>query len=270
MIVDGKSIAEHIAARLRKEHTDKFLAVFSVGDDAASKSFIHQKEKVARELGIDFRKYNFSENATTSDQLRKKIQDIVGEDACGGALVQLPLPCAYDTQYILDSIPKEKDVDVLSTNARADFRDGMSSIIPPPAGVVYEITRHLPMKEKIAAVVGTGRLIGTPVSLWLKEKCKELIILKKGDDFEVLRRADIVILGTGIPKLIRPDMVKKDAYIIDFGYGKENGELCGDFEAESLPEKSSISYTPTPGGTGPILVMKLMENFFIMSSQERK
>lgn len=269
MIIDGKIIAEDIAARLRKEHTDKFLAVFFVGDNEASKSFIHQKEKIAQELRIDFRVYHFSENAATNDQLRKKIQDVVREDACGGALVQLPLPREYDTQYILDSIPKEKDIDVLSTDARADFRDGISFVIPPPAGVVYEITRNLSIKEKIAAVVGTGRLIGTPVSLWLKGKCRELIVLKKGDDLGVLRRADIVILGTGIPRLIRPDMIKEDGYVIDFGYGKEDGALRGDFDVQLLPEKSSISYTPTPGGTGPILVMKLMENFFVASSRKK-
>jgi methylenetetrahydrofolate dehydrogenase (NADP+)/methenyltetrahydrofolate cyclohydrolase len=179
--------------------------------------------------------------------------------------VQLPLPEGFDVQYILDSIPKEKDIDVLSKGAVEAFYNGENRIVPPPVGVVSEITKDIVLEEKIVAVVGVGRLIGNPITGWLKGKCKELVVLRRGSDLGILKNADIVISGTGIPNLIHPDMVKGDAIIIDFGYGKKDGELCGDFDSSALSAESHITYTPTPGGTGPILVMKLMENFFSLA-----
>lgn len=266
MIIDGKSIAENITVRLREKRTDKFLAVFFVGDNAASKSFINQKEKTAHSLGIDFRVYHFLAENVTNESLRKEIENIVTDTMCGGAIVQLPLPEGFGVQYVLDSIPKEKDIDVLSKDAVEAFYGGENRIVPPPVGVVREIIKDISLEEKTVAVIGVGRLIGNPIAGWLKGKCKELTVLRRGSDLGIIKNADIVISGTGVPNLIHSDMVKEDALIIDFGYGKKDGELCGDFDFTSLPETSHIAYTPTPGGTGPVLVVKLMENFFSLAT----
>lgn len=266
MIIDGRSIAENITIQLKKKQTDKFLAVFFVGDNAASKSFINQKEKSARSLGIDFRVYHFPAEKVTNESLRKEIENIIADTICGGAIVQLPLPDGFDVQFVLDSIPREKDIDVLSKNAVEAFYNGENKIVPPPVGVVREITKNISLEEKTVAVIGVGRLIGNPIAGWLKGKCRELIVLRRGSDLGVIKNTDIVISGTGIPNLILPDMVKEDAMIIDFGYGKKDGELCGDFDSTSLQETAHIAYTPTPGGTGPILVVKLMENFLSLAA----
>ena len=119
MVIDGKKIAEGILENLKKSAKPRgFLAVFFVGENAASDSFIKQKEKIAKELGVDFRLYKFPENIT-QDGLRKEILKIAEHKTCGGAIIQLPLPSHINRQYVLNAISREKDVDVFGrTGAR--------------------------------------------------------------------------------------------------------------------------------------------------------
>lgn len=264
MEIDGKAIAEKIIERIKTRKTKKFLAVFFVGRDASSKSFINQKEKLAKMLGVDFRVYHFPEEKVTNDSLRAEIRKIITHSSCGGALIQLPLPQGFDARYVANVIPREKDIDVLGERALGAFYARRNPILPPSVGVFEEIVHFgkYDLNRATVAVVGMGLLVGKPISTWLAGNVAELYALDKGSDFEILKRADIIVCGTGIPKLISADMVKKDALVIDFGYGTVGGKVSGDFDAESVRENSEISYTPTPGGTGPILVAKLFENFF--------
>lgn len=260
MIIDGRKIALGIIERLKKQSVPQvFLAAFFVGDDKNSESFLKQKEKIAKELGVDFRIYKFPENISEND-LKEEILKIVSQKECCAAIIQLPLPSNINRQNILNAIPKEKDIDVLSDKSLG------GNILPPAVGVVEEILKTLNYKleTKKIAVVGLGYLVGQPISKWLKGKCAELYCLDIGSDLAVLKQADLVILGTGQMGLIKPDMVKNDALVIDFGYGMVNGKISGDFGSELLVPglESLVSYTPTPGGTGPILVAKLFENFY--------
>jgi methylenetetrahydrofolate dehydrogenase (NADP+)/methenyltetrahydrofolate cyclohydrolase len=263
MTIDGKKIASEISENLKKcGAPNKFLAAFLVGDDAASVSFLKQKERAAKELGIDFRIYRFPEK-TTQDELRKEILKITGHKNCGGAIVQLPLPTHINRQYVLNVIPREKDIDVLGERALGAFYAGRNPILPPAVGVVEEILKreNLELKNKKIAVVGLGFLVGKPISEWLKGKCAEIYLLDIGSDLDILKNADVAILGTGKAGLIKPKMVKENAFVIDFGYSNENDDkIRGDFEPPA--SETNITYTPTPGGTGPILVAKLFENFY--------
>ena len=241
------------------------LAVFLIGDDAASASFVKQKEKIAKEIGVDFRLYKFSESIG-QDGLRKEILKIAKHKTCGGAIVQLPLPAHIDCQYVLNAISREKDIDVLGERALGAFYTGRNPVLPPAVGVVQEIVENCILsadwriENYRVAVVGLGFLVGKPVSVWLKGKCAELYCLDIGSDLKILKQADLIILGTGQAGLIKSEMVKNDALVIDFGYGMSGDKISGDFNPMSVSE--SICYTPTPGGTGPILVAKLFENFF--------
>lgn len=266
MVIDGKKIAEGILENLIKSEKPKgFLAVFFVGEDKASESFIKQKEKIAKELGVDFRLYDFPENIT-QDDLRKEILKIAEHKTCGGAIVQLPLPPHINRQYVLNAIPREKDADVLGERSLGAFYAGRNPVLPPAVGVVEEILRALPqdLKDKKVAVVGLGFLVGKPISEWLKGKCAEIYLLDIGSDLSALKNADLVILGTGQAGLVKPEMLKAGAIVIDFGYGIKNGSISGDFDSAGALD--SIHYTPTPGGTGPILVAKLFENFFKLNA----
>ncbi len=118
------------------------------------------------------------------------------------------------------------------------------------------------------AVVGLGTLVGKPVGLWLTGKCKELHLLGRNSDLAILSTCDVVISGVGKAGIIRADMLKEEAGVIDFGYYYfPDGEVSGDFSPDNA--ETSAFYTPTPGGTGPILVAELFHNFYILNSHKK-
>ena len=258
--IDGKAIADSIYKRLlNKKKPQKFFSAIIVGNDPASIRFVEQKRKAAEKLGIEFKTEEVSEEIKTED-LISFIKDIANDTDCGGVIVQLPLPLDIDRDAVIASIPREKDTDVLNKPEED------SDILPISSGVVKEILDYqgINPKGKKAAVVGKGFLIGQPVAEYLKKAGAIVSEIDKGDDSSPIKEADITVLGTGNFHLIDGDSFPENALIIDFGCSvNEEGRLCGDLDIEGLPE--SVSYTPTPGGTGPILVAKLFENFYDMN-----
>ncbi len=257
MIINGEKIADEIVAELKKKPKPrKSLAVVQIGDEPTMVSFIKRKEKIARKLGVDFQIHRIS-TSIDNEGLRDKVSKIAGDPNCGGIVLQLPLPEHINRDEIIKAIPPEKDVDNLT---------GKSSVSAPAVGVVEEIikTKNYQLKNKRAAVVGLGFLIGKPVSEWLRNKCSKLQTLESGSDFSTLKEANLVVSGVGLAGLIKPDMLRKDAVMIDFGYDFKSSKVYGDFDVSQLSNANGqlLSYTPTPGGTGPILVVKLFENFY--------
>ncbi len=253
----------------------KIFAAILVGNNLASVSFLAQKEKAAKNLGIDFRIYKFPEDSK-NDYLREEVGKISRQSSVGGVVVQLPLPEHINSHYILNVIPKEKDVDVLSERAIGSFYAGRSLIFPPAVGVVEEILNSVDWRgdvlgSKKVAIVGPGFLIGKPVIVWLIGKVGNIYIIDKGGDISEIKKADLLISGTGTVGLISPDMLKKGAGVIDFGYARnEEGKLVGDLNSEKQEIENLSFYTPTPGGTGPILVAKLFENFIILNNEKKR
>ena len=292
-IIDGRKIAQEIIDDLKsRPKPEKFFAAILVGDNPASVNFIKQKEKTAKELGVDFRLYNLSADLK-NDGLRDEVRKIAEQKTCGGVIVQLPLPEHINKHYILNVIPREKDVDVLGERALGAFYTGRNPVFPPAVGTVEKIlsTLNLELSTLSVAVVGLGFLVGKPISVWLMDKVKEVILLDKFSDLSVIKSADVVILGAGQAGLIKPEMLKDGAGVIDFGYSvaqapprtdadltlrhgsgqaltnAETKKISGDFDT-NLPAISYQLlnfYTPTPGGTGPILVAKLFENFYTLN-----
>jgi len=268
MVIDGKKIASEILKGLKKQvRPEGFLAAFLVGNDSNSESFLKQKEKVAKELGVDFRLYKFPEKIT-QDELRKEVLKVAEHKTCGGAIVQLPLPAHISEQYVSNAIPREKDVDVLGERALGAFYAGRNPVLPPAVGVVEEILKVTSHKSQVArvAVIGRGALVGKPVAVWFMDKAAELSVFtsKTGDTKDKLKDADVIVSGVGKANLFGAEDVKDGALVIDFGYDTKDGKFCGDFEAPA--GETSIIYTPTPGGTGPILVAKLFENFYRLTT----
>jgi len=273
-----KEIAKQIMDGLKSRPTPKkILAAILVGKNPASISFLKQKQKAAEELGIDFKLYEFPEDIS-QNELLEKIKTIAGQENAGGIIIQLPLPEHLESQEILDIIPAEKDIDVLGSDALNKFRAGQNKISPPAAGVVEAILNILPeMKNKnrkiMVTVIGLGKLIGSPISIWLEQQKDRQIypsFLRRGGDFSILKDTDIIISGAGRAGIIKPDMVKQNSIIIDFGYDMSNsGKVSGDFDADQLSNYATtqLKYTPTPGGTGPILVAKIMENFYNLNNE---
>jgi len=272
--INCKKIAEEIIQRLRLlPKPEKFLAAVLVGSTISSQvaqslNFLKQKTKVAQELGVDFRIYNFPEEIK-NDDLREEINKISNLKKVGGVIIQLPLPEHLNKHYALNAIPREKDVDVLGERALGAFYNGRNPVLPPSVGVVEEILEKskIQMSNVKIAIVGLGFLIGKPIATWLMGKCPEIFLLDKGSDLSILKQADLVISGVGKAGLIKPEMLKKDAVLIDFGYDIIDGKILGDFDSTSFSVSQFPNfYTPTPGGTGPILVAKLFENFYKLNS----
>ena len=277
MIIDGTVIAAEIIGRLKTSpRPDHFFGAALVGDDPASLNFLKQKERAARELGIEFRLHQLPRNITT-DALRAEIGRLAAPKTCGAFIVQLPLPENINRYYVLNAIPKEKDVDCLGEAALGAFYTGRGKIVPPSVATVEELLqREYPnflndpgaLRALKAVVIGAGFLIGKPVGFWLQNRVAELVVLDAsvGNVHDKLGDADIVISGAGHANLFNASHLKDGTAVIDFGFNHgADGKIVGDFDPAGAEEKN-IHYTRTPGGTGPVLVAELYENFYKLNS----
>jgi methylenetetrahydrofolate dehydrogenase (NADP+)/methenyltetrahydrofolate cyclohydrolase len=256
--LSGILIRDQVLARLLGKKTNKTLHIIAPGNAEASRSFLREKQKTGEALGV---RVTIEELQSPDEEaIIRAIQKAGADPLVGGVLVQLPFEHGMNRERILSYIPKEKDPDVLGL-LRSDVA---STLFPPAAGTVLEIiaSTGLDLSSLAVAVIGKGFLIGDPVCRALLPRAKRVIQLGKGDDRRVLREADLVVTGTGVPGSLLPSMLKDGACVIDFGYGKDSeGKTSGDFTPS---DEGTGWYTPTPGGTGPILVAKLFENFFIL------
>lgn len=271
--ISGKEISQNIIKRLKElGPPTKIMAAILIGENSASLSFLRQKEKVAEELGVDFRLYKLSDKLT-NDDLRREMGRISKQGRVGGVIVQLPLPPAVNKYYVLNAIPREKDVDVLGERALGAFYNDRNEVMPPAIGVVVEFLGIMNYELGImkVIVIGSGFLVGKPIVTWLQNKAAEITVFNEYTKNlkSKLKDADIIISGVGKPNLFCINDVKENSLIIDFGYSvDEAGKVCGDFNPIIHNSKFIIHYTPTPGGTGPVLVAKLFENFYTLNKKK--
>ena len=270
-ILDGKKIADGMLAELKTKAAalskKPRLAVVVVGEDPVIKSFIAQKKKAADAIGVEVRVYQFPADITTNE-LRKRIAEIVHEKKNSAVIIQLPLPPHINRQYILNAISPEKDADVLSARAIGAFAVGKSDIMPPVAGAIkkifeqYDIDYH----AKSIAILGAGALVGRPVALWLAGEGAGFTLITEHTPHPeaALRAADIVISGIGKARFVTGDMIKKDAVVIDAGTSESRGEITGDVDVDSVSAKAS-ALAPVPGGVGPVTVAILLKNLFTLA-----
>src|SRR3989344_505380 len=268
MIIDGRAIAREIVENLKNQpRPNKTLAAIFVGDNPQSQSFLRQKEKIATELGIEFRLIRFPESISQPD-LISEIKKIGADGAVGGMIVQLPLPAKFNRDAVIAAVNPQKDVDALTPASQ-------KLVDPLPVAVVKEILkrRDINIEDKVMVVVGRGFLVGKPIADYFLGKCKELILLHSKSDLSEVKKGDVVITGVGKGGLITPEMLKPGAGVIDFGYDFNppagGGKIMGDFNPISQKSEANSQqfwFMPTPGGTGPILVAKIFENFYKLNS----
>ncbi|MER3570002.1 MAG: hypothetical protein C4348_00045 [Patescibacteria group bacterium] len=264
MIVEGNKLAEEILEDLkekRKNFGELKIAAFLIGEDKEKESFLKVKQKFAEKLNIDFRIYKIPENLTKK-KIRKYIHQVIKSKTIQGGIVQLPLPEKFPVQYLLNSIPPKKDIDCLSSGLLGKYYTDTYVIRPPAVEVVDFLKKRffLNFEGKKVLIVGYGRLIGKPLVHYFANNKSTIIIANSHTNLnEFLKEADIIVSGVGKANLIND--CKENAILIDFGYYFEEKNIYGDINFEKLKNKASL-ITPTPGGTGPILVAKLFENFF--------
>ena len=282
--LDGKKLSQKILAELKQEIADMAkklrLAVVVIGQNPVTQKFIQQKQKAAQFIGVDFRIFPFEETVAT-DELRKRIAQIVHEKKNTGVIIQLPLPEHLNVQYILNSVTPEKDVDMLSARSIGNLVAGKSEILPPVDGAIKAFFEEygINYKSKYITVIGAGKLVGLPVSLWLLNEKTTFSVLRSTTPniSEFTKKADIIISGVGKPKLITGDMIKEGAVVIDAGTSESEGpstglgtsKIVGDTDFESCAEKASY-ITPVPGGVGPVTVAILFRNLLTLAKAQKK
>ena len=263
-ILQGEEIAKRILEDLKKSVAGRplKLAVVQVGENAASGIYIRKKEEAAEQLGIDFELHKLPHDILQAE-IKSRVEAIGKDKTVSGMIVQLPLPKHLNQQEVLDVIPIEKDVDVLSSASFGLFVLGKSQMLPPTVGAVSLLLKEIgkELKGKKVAIVGAGRLVGLPLSIWcMREKATVTVANEYTRDISsITKKADVLISGVGKKGLIKGSMVKKGAVVVDAGTSVEAGVAKGDIDFESVVKKASF-VTPVPGGVGPLTVACLFRN----------
>jgi methylenetetrahydrofolate dehydrogenase (NADP+)/methenyltetrahydrofolate cyclohydrolase len=274
MIVDGKAIAADIRTRIR-EAVAKLprrpeLSLLIVRNDPATETFVRMKTRAAEGVGIAIRIRRFSQDAKETD-VREAITAESKDDAVDGIVLQLPLPESMDVDRLTSLIPIGKDVDVLSRDAMAKFREGTLSILPPVAGAVQEILKRNDVRVEgaDALVVGHGRLVGAPAALLLRHMGAHVTVVDRPVAAleSMTKDARIIVSGAGVPNLLRPEMLRDGVVLIDAGTSESGGTIVGDASPECVARASV--FTPVPGGVGPITVAMLLRNCYLVSRERQ-
>jgi methylenetetrahydrofolate dehydrogenase (NADP+)/methenyltetrahydrofolate cyclohydrolase len=267
-MIDGRAIAREIIDALKiRTRPDRVLAAVLVGEDPASRAFLVQKHKIAEQLGIPFRLHEFPADIGAT-ALRGEVSRISAQARTGGIVVQLPLPEPLSRQPILNAIRYRQDVECLTSRMTGDFYHGRSPVLPPAVAAMRECLHRAGGEDHLSAqrvaVIGTGVLVGRPIVNWLLGRAAEVCAfdIRSTDLRERLNAFDVVISGAGSAHLFAAADLRENAIVIDFGY--EDGK--GDFDATGADERR-IVYTPMPGGTGPVVIATLFENFYVLNAE---
>ena len=270
MIIDGKKQAEIIRNEIKKEISDlkkisgktPSLTVILIGDYAPSLIYVKNKEKSAREVGINSEIIRYPKNVSEKDIL-EKIEELNKNDEICGILVQLPLPSQISKEKIINAINPSKDVDGFNPINVGNLSSGYDSIVPcTPLGCLLLIKKiESNLAGKHAVIIGRSNLNGKPMAqLLLKENCTVTIVHSKTTDLQnECLKADILVAAVGVPNLIKKDWVKKNAIVIDVGINKVGEKIVGDVNFDELKDNVK-AITPVPGGVGPMTIACLLKN----------
>lgn len=270
-LIDGKKIsqqrieavAQAVKARQEKGLHTPCLAVVLVGDDPASAVYVRNKKLACQKSGIESRSYELP-SETTQDDLLKLVDELNGDSAVDGILVQLPLPAHIDSQAVLERIVPHKDVDGFHPYNVGRLVVKMPLMRPcTPKGVMTLLEAYgIDPKGKKAVVVGASNIVGRPQALELLLSRATVTICHSATQnlADEVAAADILVVGVGIPNFVKGEWVKPGAVVIDVGINRlDDGSLCGDVEFDVAKERASM-ITPVPGGVGPMTIATLLEN----------
>lgn len=266
-LIDGKLISTQIKDELKekviKNNLDATLAVIQVGDDPASSVYVGNKKKACAYIGLGSKSFELPAE-TTEEELLNLIDKLNNDEDIHGILVQLPVPKHINEKKIINRISPSKDVDGFHPESVGNLVIGQDGFVScTPAGIIELLKRsNIEIAGKECVVIGRSNIVGKPMALLLlKENGTVTIAHSKTQNLkEVCKRADILVVAVGKPKMITSDYIKEGAVVIDVGIHRmENGKLCGDVDFDDCePHTSAI--TPVPGGVGPMTIAMLMNN----------
>lgn len=266
-IIDGKALAAQVKARCAAGAQGLArrpgLAVILVGDDPASRVYVSGKERDCAECGFLSFEHKLPAD-TTEQELLTLIDRLNGDGAVDGILVQLPLPAHLNEEKVLNAIAPDKDVDCFHPVNVGKMVTGQPVFLPcTPAGVMEMLRAYeIPVAGRHCVVLGRSNIVGKPMATLLLAQSGTVTIChsKTPDLAAFTRQADILVSAVGRTGLVRADMVKEGAVVIDVAMNRNaEGKLCGDVDFAAVEKKASY-ITPVPGGVGPMTRAMLMEN----------
>lgn len=294
-VIDGKSIAaiikKEIKENVRKMEGSPKLTAVQVGENPASRVYVNNQKKAAEELGIDYELVEMADT-TSKDELASQIEKLNNDPAVNGIILQMPLPEPLDAKEFQAIISPLKDVEGLNPANIGKLVLGEIGLAPCTAMAVWEIIKreNIDIKGKEAVIVGHSAIVGKPVNMLLLSSLNESAtttcchIATKDIAFHT-KRADILIVAAGKAGLIKGEMIKEGAVVIDVGInrvpvldekgspvlndkGKPKKKTVGDVEYEKALERAG-RITPVPGGVGPVTTAILFKNLLYACQRQK-
>ena len=270
-VVSGKELSQELKDSMKSEVVQlkeqygrvPHLVVVLVGNNPSSISYVTGKEKACEYVGIKNSTIKLDE-ATTEEALINLIEELNIDESVDGILVQLPLPKHISEEKIIETIAIEKDVDGFHPLNVANLWLKKECMLPcTPKGIIKLLEKaNVTITGKNAVVIGRSNIVGLPISKLLLDRNATVTIAhsKTSDLASVTSKADILIVAVGKARMLKKEMVKEGAVVIDVGVNRdENGKLCGDVDFDEVEPIAGV-ITKVPGGVGPMTITCLMEN----------
>lgn len=253
--LNGSELAGFIKERQAKQvralrqawHINPRLAIVTDVENPVIETYMRLKQRYGADILIDVEIHRVPAGGAL-----EVIQELDNRDDVQGIILQLPISNSDQTEELLESIREDKDVDGL--RKRAIFQAAT------PTAINWLLAGYgVDLKGKKVAIVGRGRLVGAPLEkMWLKSGV-DVTAFEKGDDLSQLINYDIIVSATGVPGLIKSQMIKAKAVVVDAGTASENGKIVGDV-SEEVRQRNDVIITPKKGGVGPLTVAALFDN----------
>lgn len=239
--------AKQVRALRQAWHINPRLAIITDVENPVIETYMRLKQRYGADILIDVEIHRVPAGGAL-----EVIQELNNRDDVQGIILQLPINNSDQTEELLESIREDKDVDGL--RKRAIFQAAT------PTAISWLLAGYgVDLKNKKVAIVGRGRLVGAPLEkMWLKSNV-DVTVFEKGDDLSQLINYDIIVSATGVPGLIKSQMVKAKAVVVDAGTASENGKIVGDV-SEDVRQRTDVIITPKKGGVGPLTVSALFDN----------
>ena len=253
--LNGSELAGFIKERQAKQvralrqawHINPRLAIVTDVENPVIETYMRLKQRYGADILIDVEIHRVPAGGALG-----VIQELNNRDDVQGIILQLPISNSDQTEELLESIREDKDVDGL--RKKAIFQAAT------PTAISWLLAGYgVDLKNKKVAIVGRGRLVGAPLEkMWLKSSV-DVTVFEKGDDLSQLINYDIIVSATGVPELIKSQMIKTKTVVVDAGTASENGKIVGDV-SEEVRQRNDVIITPKKGGVGPLTVSALFDN----------
>ena len=269
MILDGKKLRDELLVsykeKISKNNLSITLAIILVGDDEASKLYIKNKEKYCSMVGIKVIKYLLPKE-TSEEELMTLIKKLNEKEEVTGIILQSPVPSNIDFDKCSGLIKASKDVDGFTKENVYNLYLNKKSILPCTVKGIIKLldSYNIELSGKDVVIIGRGNIVEKLLNLDTDDSIDTILDSKTKDMIKYTKSADIVVVACGVPKLLKRDMIKQGAVVIDVGISRTDTGIIGDIDFESIKDVASY-VTPNPGGVGPMTVAMIIDNLIEMS-----